>query len=68
MATPTKGNMLYGSIPITVTGKIDLDATAKILAPIFLKKYEADQVAREQRKQLRLVNLGEKGGEIDGVK
>lgn len=54
---PTKdNNMLYGRIPVTVTGKIDLDATAKVLAPIFIRKFEAELQAREQRKQLHLVD------------
>ncbi|HQA51170.1 MAG TPA: hypothetical protein PLT89_10805 [Syntrophomonadaceae bacterium] len=48
--------MLYGRIPVTVTGSIDLDATAKILAPKILARYEAEQQALDRRKQLRLID------------
>lgn len=48
--------MLYGRIPINIHGKLDLDATAKILAPIFLRQFEAEQQALERRKQLHIVN------------
>jgi hypothetical protein len=59
LGPPTKDNMLYGCIPVRVTGKIDLDATAKILAPIFMRKYEAELQAREQRSQIHLVDIPE---------
>lgn len=59
MAKPTKDNMLYGRIPVTVTGKIDLDATAKILAPIFIRKHEAEQQALKRRNQIHLVGADE---------
>lgn len=51
--------MLYGRIPINVIGKIDLEATAKVLAPIIIRQYEADQQALELRSQLHLVDIGE---------
>lgn len=56
MAKTSENRMLYGRIPITVTGSIDLDATAKILAPKILARFEAEQQALDRRKQLRLIN------------
>lgn len=56
MPKSTDKRMLYGRIPITVTGSIDLDATAKILAPIFLRQFEADQQALQRRKQFQVLD------------
>lgn len=48
--------MLYGRIPVTVTGSIDLDATAKILAPKILARFEAEQQALQRRKQFQVLD------------
>lgn len=56
MAKTPEKRMLYGRIPVTVTGSIDLDATAKILAPKILARFEAEQQALDRRKQLRLID------------
>lgn len=56
MPKSTDKRMLYGRIPVTVTGSIDLDATAKILAPKILARFEAEQQALERRKQFQVLD------------
>jgi len=56
MPKSTDKRMLYGRIPINIHGKLDLDATAKILAPIFLRQFDAEQQALERRKQFQVLD------------